>query len=242
MAFTLSLLAGLSTLIGTLYVILIKKENDNTIISALAFSASIVFFVSIIDLIPEGINFIKNNNTKEMTMILAFIFILVGILISYSLDKILPEENNKLHKISILSIITIILHNIPEGIATYITAKTNTNLGVSLAIAIALHNIPEGIIISLPVYYSTKSKRKAFLYTMIAALSEPLGALLAFLFLQRIITVEKLGYIYFIIAGIMIYLSIFELLKASISYKKKKVTILSLFIGFLIFMIGFILF
>ena len=64
MAFTLSLLAGLSTLIGTLYVILIKKENDNTIISALAFSASIVFFVSIIDLIPEGINFIKNNNTK----------------------------------------------------------------------------------------------------------------------------------------------------------------------------------
>ena len=242
MAFTLSLLAGLSTLIGTLYVILIKKENDNTIISALAFSASIVFFVSIIDLIPEGINFIKNNNTKEMTMILSFIFILVGILISYSLDKILPEENNKLHKISILSIITIILHNIPEGIATYITDKTNTNLGVSLAIAIALHNIPEGIIISLPVYYSTKSKRKAFLYTMIAALSEPLGALLAFLFLQRIITVEKLGYIYFIIAGIMIYLSIFELLKASISYKKKKVTILSLFIGFLIFMIGFILF
>lgn len=241
MAFTFSLLAGLSTLIGTTYVMLLKKESKSIIPFALAFSASIIFFISAVELIPEGINFIKEEKSKELTIIFAFIFTLIGILLSYLLDKLLPNDN-KLHKISLLSTITIILHNIPEGIATYITTKTNTTLGLSLAIAIALHNIPEGIIISLPVYYSTKSKKKAFALTLIAALSEPFGALLSYFFLQEIITVSRLGYMYLLIAGIMIYLSIFELLKESFAYKKKKVTILSLFIGFLIFMISFIFF
>ena len=112
--------------------------------------------------------------------------------------------------------LAIIMHNIPEGIATFIATNTNISLGISLTIAIALHNIPEGISIAVPIYYSTKSRRKALLYTLISGLSEPLGALLAFLFLKPLMYNFVMGILMSMIAGIMTHIAFYELLPTSL--------------------------
>lgn len=115
--------------------------------------------------------------------------------------------------------------------ATYITNSTNVTLGLSLTIAIAAHNIPEGISISVPIFYSTGSKFKAFLHTFISGISELFGAVIAYLFLAPFISDTLMAFLYAIIAGIMIYLSITELLKTSLSYKNYKLTFIYFFIG-----------
>ena len=121
-------------------------------------------------------------------------------------------SNKKLYRLGLVSMLAIIMHNIPEGIATFLSSSTNKGLGLSLALAISFHNIPEGISIAIPIYFSTKSKRKAFFYTLISGLSEPLGAILAYLFLSSIINNFIMSIILSIIAGIMIHISIYELL------------------------------
>jgi ZIP family zinc transporter len=134
-----------------------------------------------------------------------------------------------------VSMLAIILHNIPEGIATYLTSNHDLKLGVSLAIALALHNIPEGISVAVPIYFSTNSKKKAFLYTLLSGMSEFLGAILASIFLVGFSNNLFMGCLYAIIAGIMINISIYELLPSSLKYKKYLLTF-SFFLFGLIFM------
>ena len=138
--------------------------------------------------------------------------------------------------------LAIILHNIPEGIATFMTISTNIKIGLSLSIAIALHNIPEGISISMPIYSSTKSKSKAISYTFISALSEPFGAIIAFLFLKDIMNNLLMGMLLAMIAGIMLHISFYELLPESLSYNNKKLSILFFIIGVLFMSINHFIF
>lgn len=133
--------------------------------------------------------------------------------------------------------VAIILHNIPEGIATFVATKSDINLGITLAIAIAMHNIPEGISISIPIYYATKSKKTALLYTFISAMSEPFGALLAFIFLKNFINDVLLGILFSIIAGIMLQISFCELLPSVKKYKDNKLIKITFFIIGIIFML-----
>lgn len=118
-----------------------------------------------------------------------------------------------------------------EGIATYISCENNFHLGLKLTLAIALHNIPEGISISIPIYYATKKKGRAFFYTMISGLSEVMGAIIAYLFLQNLTNAIFMGFLYSIIAGIMLTISIKELLPTSFSYQNTKKTIVYFLIG-----------
>ena len=124
---------------------------------------------------------------------------------------------NNLYKLGIISMIALILHNIPEGMITFLTTSKNTSLGISLSLSIALHNIPEGMIISIPIYYGEGSRKKACFYTLIAALSEPFGALISYLFLYNINNF-LFAILLSMTAGIMIYLSIYEIKY----YKEKK--------------------
>ena len=124
----------------------------------------------------------------------------------------------------------IIIHNIPEGIATYVLSTINLKLGIILGIAVMLHNIPEGICIAIPIYYSTFNKQKAFLYTFISGISEFIGAFLSMLILYRYIDNGIMGILYSIIAGIMIYISLFELIKTSKKYDSNNLNIY-IFIG-----------
>ena len=235
-AFILTTIAGLSTLLGVLP-IFINKTNK-IIISALSFAAGVMITVSIIDLIPEGINYLNETFKIIPAILILAIFITLGIILSMTIDKYINKGREGLYKIGIISMIAIILHNIPEGIATYLSTENNLKLGLKLTLAIALHNIPEGISIAIPIYYSKKSRVKAFIYTLTSALSEPLGALLAYLFLSNVMNNIIMGIFLSLISGIMIQISLYELIPTSLKYKNKKITIIFFIIGTLFMMIN----
>lgn len=230
-AFILTTLAGLSTLLGTIP-IFFKIKTNKILVSALSFASGVMITVSTIDLIPESINYLNQTFKIVPTILISSIFIVSGIIISMTIDKYInTKREGEIYKVGIISMIAIILHNIPEGIATYLSSENNFKLGLSLTIAIALHNIPEGISIAVPLYYAKKSRGKALLYTLSSALSEPLGAILAYLFLSKIMNNTIMGLLMAIIAGIMIQISLYELLPTSFKYKNKKQTIIYLIIG-----------
>lgn len=234
--FILTSIAGLSTLLGTLF-IFIKCDLNKLINLSLAFASGVMISVSLFDLIPESLNQLLTENTKNISFNYIILGIIIGIILSIIIDKLLPIKN-KIYKVGIFSMIAIIIHNVPEGIITFLSANTNITLGITLMTAIALHNIPEGISISVPVYTSTKSKKRAVGDTLISALAEPLGALLAFLFLKPIITNTIMGFVLALTSGIMIYIGVFELMPLSLKYKNKK-AIISLFtIGFILMIIN----
>lgn len=242
-AFLLSSIAGLSTLIGFLF-IYIKKDRDNIISKALGFASGVMLTISIIDLIPSSLNLIIKDYTFIHALFLILTGFLGGIIISGIIDRKVDKTSKngqKLYKLGLITMLVIMMHNIPEGIATFITTNANTKLGLILTIAIALHNIPEGISISIPIYYSTNSKFKSFLYTLISGLSEPLGAFISYLFLAKYINNIYLGIIYSVIAGMMINISINQLYKEANIYSKRN-TLIYFIIGSLIMILNHLLF
>ena len=246
-SFLLTILAGLSTMIGLIVIFFKSKNQDKIILSSLSFAAGVMITVSIVDLIPESINLLYENLSNLGTILLCFLGMVFGIVISMLIDYYLPNneinvvKNTSLFKVGIISMIAIILHNIPEGIATFLASNNNPKLGISLAIAIAMHNIPEGISISVPIYYSTLSKKKAIFYTFISAMSEPVGALIAFLFLKNIMNDVILGILFSSIAGIMLQISFCELLPTAKKYNNKKYMISFFIIGMVFMLINFII-
>lgn len=216
-----SSIAGISTLVGYLF-IYIKADKNKVISKSLSFASGVMLTLSLVDLIPTGINYLKMDNRS---LLYAVLFFFVGIILCLILNTKI-KDNDVLYKTGILSMIGIMIHNIPEGIVTYILSTVDMKLGLIFAIAIILHNIPEGISISVPIYYSKKSKKKAFLYTMISGLSEPLGALLSMIFLYKYISNFLIAILFSLIAGLMSYISIFELMKTSFKYDKNKIYIL----------------
>lgn len=231
MPFLLCFCAGLSTLIGAFFIFI--KGNKNKIINySISFASGVMLGVSIFDLLKESIIMFNNY-------LLVIIYIIIGMIIPLFIDKILPNEN-KLYKLGLFSMIAIIIHNIPEGIATYISTYTNIKLGIMISVAIAMHNIPEGISIAIPIYYSTKSRKKAFVYTFISGMSELLGAIIAHIFLKPIITDFIMGALFSIITGIMSYISIIELLPTALKYEKKK-TIIFFLLGLVLMYINHLL-
>ena len=246
MAFILSLLAGLSTMIGTIFIFIKNKNTNNIVLSSLAFAAGVMICVSITDLIPESINLLNSSLTGLNIIIISFLAVLLGIIISMLIDYYLPdkptiENDKKLYRVGFIMVIAIVLHNIPEGIATFVATSSDITLGLSLSLAIAMHNIPEGISISVPIYYSTGNKKKAILYTGISAISEPFGALLAYLFLRNVMNDLILGILFSIIAGIMLQISFCELLPTARRYNNNKRLYIFFLIGVLFMLIKFIL-
>ena len=242
-AFVLTIIAGFSTMIGSLLILKKKKNHDKIVISSLSFAAGVMITVSITDLVPESMVLLRSNLQDINIVLISFLSVILGIVISMLIDYYLPDNpskqvsNSSLFRVGLISMVAIILHNIPEGIATFVATKSDINLGITLAIAIAMHNIPEGISISIPIYYATKSKKTALLYTFISAMSEPFGALLAFIFLKNFINDVLLGILFSIIAGIMLQISFCELLPSVKKYKDNKLIKITFFIIGIIFML-----
>ena len=242
-SFILTFIAGFSTLFGSL-LIFFKTRTNKIIIASLSFASGVMFAVSILDLIPEAINLLDYSSIVDIAVI--SIFMAIGMLITLIIDKYLKvgenEAKNSLFRVGVFSMIAIIIHNIPEGIATFIATNTDVHLGITLTIAIALHNIPEGISIAVPIYYSTNNKKMALLYTFISGISEPFGALIAFLFLKPFINGLIMGILMSVIAGIMVFISIFELLPTSLKYNRKKITYIFFIIGIIFMTINHFMF
>lgn len=241
-AFLISGFAGLSTLLGCLF-IFIKVKNINRFISiSLSFSAIVMILISIFDLIPSSF-FSLFFKYKYLGLFLSIISFVIGVFlirVSNSIINKLEEQGSSLYKLGIISAIVLIMHNLPEGIITFLTSENDLNLGIKIALAITLHNIPEGICIAVPIYYSTKSWGRAIKTTLISGLSEPLGAILAYFFLHKYITEDVLNIIFILVAGIMISLAINDILKESIKYSEKnnKYIYIGMFIGIIFFIIS----
>lgn len=236
-SFLITSLAGLSTMLGAILIFFKFKNTNRVVCSSLAFASGVMLTVSITDLIPSSISGLLQTYYLFPALLMTLIFIILGIVISTLINKYIPDISSKdinnkgLFKVGVISMIAIILHNVPEGIATFMTSTKDLQLGLSLALAITLHNIPEGISISVPIYYSTKSKIKALLYTFISGISEPIGAIVAYLFLAPFMNDLIMSILLAVIAGIMTSISMYELIPASLKYNDSKRTIKYFLIG-----------
>lgn len=233
-ALILSILAGLGTLLGSFLIFVPRLNKKNNIPLFLSISATIMLSFSIFDLIPESVRYITSNKPFPLSIIIAVASFAMGVFVIKILDKLYTEDNN-LKKIGILSFISLAIHNFPEGIATFISSLVNIRLGISLSIGIMLHNIPEGICIALPLYQSTRNKKKVLIVAFIASIAEPLGAIIAYAFLKNHINNLTISIILLFVAGLMTHLSINNIYKEVLKNKKAlfKGIVIGLTISFL---------
>lgn len=232
----ISTIAGLSTLIGSIPIFLNiqKKDLNKFICFCLSFSVAIMISISVFDLIPTSFFEIVNIYGVKLSLIVLLVSFIISYIVismlSYYIDKC---SSGGLYKLGILNMIVLILHNLPEGIATFLSSYHNFSLGLKLSIAIMFHNIPEGVAISVPIYYATKNRGKAIFATLVSGISEPIGALLAFIFLKKYVSDVMISIVLIVVAGLMITLSIQEIFPKALSYKEKKFLWLGLLIGFI---------
>ena len=231
----ISTIAGLSTILGALVIFFkVKEKNINKFITfCLSFSIAIMIGISITDLIPESFLTLTQGDIKKgiITAILSFIIGIFMIKIFIVLINKQKKNTTGLYKLGVLNMFALMLHNFPEGIATFVSSYQNINLGIKLGIAIMLHNIPEGISIAVPIYYATHNKKEAIKKAFLSGLAEPLGAILAFLIFKNFITENFLSIILLLVAGIMITISIEEMYPEVIKYKEKKVFYIGIILG-----------
>lgn len=241
-ALLLSIIAGMATLIGALIVICTKSDNKKFISAALGFASGVMISVAMLELYSSSSELITLDTNPILGPILSTICLALGMLITFLINHFVQDDNksldnlnhspkNKLFSVGMISMLAIALHNFPEGIATFMSSYGNVTLGVSITIAIALHNIPEGITVALPVYLSTDSKKKAFLYTFLSGVTEPIGALLAYFILRFFLTDLMLGSIFGVVAGIMIYIAVDDLIPSSRKYGHDAIALLFTLLG-----------
>jgi ZIP family zinc transporter len=142
----------------------------------------------------------------------------------------------------LFSALAIAIHNFPEGLATFMGAINDPKLGISIAVAIAIHNIPEGIAVSVPVFFATGDKKKAFMYSFLSGLSEPVGALIGYFILRSFLNDALFGLVFAGVAGIMVYISLDELLPTAEKYGKHHIAITGLIAGMMVMAISLVLF
>jgi len=238
-ALLLSLLAGLATMIGSILSLMVKNPGPKFLTLSLGFSAGVMIFVSFVELLDQGIRSIGHP--------FAYIAFFVGMGLMFLIDNLVPHDymaehnvdpklckNVNLCRTGFFLALGITIHNFPEGIAVFAGTLSNVHVGIAIAIAIALHNIPEGIAVSVPVYAATRSRRKAFMWSALSGLAEPAGALIAALFLLPFINASVIGWMLAVVAGIMVFISIDELVPISRSYGEEHLSILGLMAGMIV--------
>jgi len=231
----LSFLAGISTAIGGLIAFFIKKPTFKILSISLGFSAGVMITVSFMELLKKAIG--------DVGFIYANLAFFLGILLIFAIDVLVPHEyiaeklpskDRSLMKTGIFTTLGIAIHNFPEGFAVFAGALYSIEVGVLLAIAIAIHNIPEGISISIPIFYATRDKKKAFWYAFLSGIFESIGALIGAIFLLPFLSPKIVSLSLAFVAGIMVYISFDELLPAAHRYGKEHMVALGVILGMLV--------
>ena len=249
-AFSLTLFAGLSTGIGSLLCLMYKKFNPKFLGIMLGLSAGVMLYVSFVEILGKAKTSLSVAFGEKLGYTYAIIGFFVGIFLIILIDKILPHQHEKenetndqrLLRLGLFSALALSIHNFPEGLATFLTALNDPKYGVSIASAIAIHNIPEGIAVAIPIYYATKSRKKAFLYSFLSGLTEPIGALIGYFILLQFFDESIFGAIFASVAGMMVYISINELIPTANEYAGKKLSTYGVAFGMLIMAISLVLF
>ena len=237
LSFVITTIAGLSTMLGSLPVFFKCKKKIKIISFSLIFSSSVMIFISIFDLIPTSFKYLFKFYELIPSIIIISIFLFFGFLFIYFIKHVIKVEED-LYKVGIISMIALIVHNIPEGIITFLTTTKDFKLGLSLSLSIALHNIPEGISIFVPIYSSNHNKKKAILYTFIAGFSEVFGAFIAWLFLSKVVNNYFFSFSFAVTAGIMIYIAVYELIPKGIELCNRKLLMAYFTLGIIIMILS----
>lgn len=259
-AFGLTLLAGLSTGIGSVMALLSRKFNPKFLAGSLGFSAGVMIYVSFVEIFGKAKDSLVEAHGLQTGNIYTVVAFFAGIALIAIIDRLIPSFENpheikniemknfdpandkKLLRMGMFSALAIGIHNFPEGLATFIGALADPTLGISIAVAIAIHNIPEGIAVSVPIYYATKSRSKAFWLSFLSGFTKPVGALLGYFILMPFFNESTFGIIFAGVAGIMVYISLDELLPTAEEYGEHHVAIGGLIAGMVVMAISLLLF
>ncbi|NLB66756.1 MAG: zinc transporter ZupT [Lentisphaerae bacterium] len=291
-AFSLTLLAGMATGIGSIIAFAASRTNFRFLSVAAGFSAGVMLYVSFVEILVKGGAALARHYGQATGNWLTAGAFFAGILLIGLIDNLIPAAENpheahadceglplrdkdgapcpetdaadgqplpahvhshshskdKLMRTGLFTALAIGIHNFPEGLATFMAALHEPSLGVAIAIAIALHNIPEGISVSVPIFYATGSRRRAFIYSFLSGLAEPVGALIAYFILRLVIGCEDclfsdkiMGYLFAGVAGIMVYISVDELIPTSQAYGKGHDSIFGLVAGMAVMALSLLL-
>lgn len=226
-AFSLSLLAGAATAVGGLLSFVIKKENLVVLSVGLGFSAGVMLYVSFMEILPHAQQDLSSLYGISKGAGYSTSLFFVGIGVAWLIDRFLPSHHvqtqtldpaAKLKRIGLFTAVALAVHNFPEGLVTFLAAMDNPTLGISIAVAVAIHNIPEGIAVALPIFHATGNRKQAFWYSAFSGLAEPVGALIGFMVFRCLFHEAALGILFALIAGIMVYISLDELLPTAHDY------------------------
>ncbi|MBE9488464.1 MAG: zinc transporter ZupT [Bacteroidetes bacterium] len=255
----LSLFAGLATLIGFFITLFAKRTNTKLLSFSLGLSAGVMVYISFVELLQEAFIRLKDVYGDKIGSFYAVLWFFGGMLVIAIIDRLVPSFENpheihsveelsdgtkidpKLKKTGVMMALAIGIHNFPEGMVTFMSSMENISLGIAIAFAIAIHNIPEGIAVSVPVYYATGSRKKAFIMTFVSGIAEPIGALVAYFILMPFLSSVLLGCVFAFIAGIMVFISFDELFPAAKAYGQHHLAIYGLISGMLIMAFSLIL-
>ena len=259
-ALGLTVFAGLSTGVGSFMAFFSKKFNPKFLAGALGFSAGVMIYVSLIEIFVKAKDSLVALYGDKPGYTATVISFFIGIGIIALIDKLVPSYENphevkniekemldeakkkKLLRMGAFSALAIAIHNFPEGLATFMAALQDPTLGISIAVAVAIHNIPEGIAVSVPIYYATQSRKKAFNLSFLSGFAEPVGALAGYFLLKSFVSDATFGFIFASVAGIMVYISLDELLPTAEEYGEHHMSILGLVAGMMVMAASLIMF
>ncbi len=261
-AFGLTLFAGLSTGIGSALAFFAKRTNTKLLCISLGFSAGVMIYVSFVEIFAKARQCLTaelGNAGGVWVTVLAFFG---GILLTAMIDKLVPSFENphevhkveemgdtdqarkfsKLYRMGLFAALAIAIHNFPEGLATFASALKDLKIGIPIAVAIAIHNIPEGVAVSVPLYYATGSRKKAFFYSFLSGLAEPVGALIGYVLLFSFFNDIVFGILFASVAGVMVFISLDELLPAAQEYGEHHMAAYGLVSGMAVMAISLLMF
>lgn len=259
-AFGLTLFAGLSTGIGSALAFYTKQTNHKFLSGALGFSAGVMIYVSLIEIFVKARVSLEDIYGAPWGYWVTTIAFFAGIALIALIDKFVPKAENPheardvnemtkktpndpaLLRMGMFSALAIAIHNFPEGLATFTSAIQDPALGLSIAVAIAIHNIPEGIAVSVPIYFATGSRKKAFSFSFLSGLSEPVGALVGYFLLLHFFNEAMFGIVFAGVAGIMVYISLDELLPTAEKYGEHHIAIYGVISGMVLMALSLLLF
>jgi ZIP family zinc transporter len=208
-----------------------------------------MIYVSLIEIFINSKNSLINSFGEFNGHLITIISFFSGILLIMFINRVVPDDGftsskdngGSLYRVGVFTALVLAVHNFPEGFATFVSAVYNPTLGIAITVALAIHNIPEGMSIAVPIYYATGSRKKAFFYSFLTGLVEPLGALIGYLIFGAILNEVTFGIIFGVVAGIMIYISLFELIPSALKNGEEKFVTLGGIVGMLVMAISLLL-
>lgn len=256
LAFLFTLFAGLATGIGSLIAFFGNPHRRGFLSVSLGFSAGVMIYVSLVEIFPKAKVALTASYGDKGYLYTTLAFF-AGVMVIALIDKLVPSSENPhemhdmekdphdhahLHRTGLFVALAIGIHNFPEGLATFISTLRDPHLGLAITIAIALHNIPEGISVSVPIYYASGSRKKALVYSLLSGLAEPAGALVGYLFLHSLAGDAVFGFVFASVAGIMVYISVDELLPSAETYGEHHLCIGGFIAGMALMAVSLVLF